>query len=100
MDPTTHKAAIDDLAKIFNTVLVAQHAQEASSERDFLSELQNTVETPEFKAILATIRQFSKLQCISEKDAAQRILQTFFKLNNIWSAYLTREGIESLKSSK
>jgi hypothetical protein len=100
MDPTTQSNAIDDLAKIFNTVLVAHHAQQAASERDFLSELQNTVDTAEFKAILGTIRQFAKLQCITEKEASQRILQTFFKLNNIWSAYLTREGIESLKSSK
>ncbi len=92
---------VDDLAKVFNTALVGHHAEKNTQEgRDFSVELQKVMETAEFRAILAAIRQFAKLQGTSEKEAAQRILQTFFKMNDIWSSYLTQEGLERLKSSR
>src|SRR4051794_11484872 len=51
--------AVDDLARIFNTALVATKTQPG---RDFQGELYQIMESPAFRVILTAIRQHARLQ--------------------------------------
>lgn len=84
----------DDLTRIFNTSLVATRVDAC---RDYSAELFRLMETPAFRAILAGVRQLARSQGISEKEAAENVVQTFRKVDQIWDAYLTQEGVDRLK---
>jgi hypothetical protein len=86
----------DELVRIFNTALVASHA---GPTRDFSNEIYELMENPAFRAILGTVRQFARLQGLSERQAAEQIITTFRKMDRVWSDYVFHEGVERLKGS-
>jgi len=87
--------SIDDLARIFNTALVATRV---SAPRDFSAELYALIESPAFRTILNAIRQLARLQGISDREAAESLIQTFRKVDRIWGDYIFQEGIDRLKN--
>ncbi len=87
--------AVDDLARIFNTALVATKTQ---SGRDFQTELYQIMESPAFRAILTAIRQHARLQGLSEKHAAEQVIRAFRKVDELWSSYVFQEGVDRLGS--
>jgi hypothetical protein len=87
--------AVDDLARIFNTALVATKTQPG---RDFQAELYQIMESPAFRAILTAIRQHARLHGLSEKHAAEQIIRTFRKVDELWSSYVFQEGVDRLGS--
>ena len=91
---STSTSPADDLTRIFNTALVASKVE---SSRDYSGELFRLMETPAFRAILTGVRQLARSQGVSEKEAAEGIIQTFRKMDRIWGEYLTQEGVDRLK---
>lgn len=87
---------LDELARIFNTAMVATRAQE---NRDFSAELFLLMESPAFRAILNAVRQHARLHGISEKVAAEQVIKTFRKLDDLWSSYTFQEGVEKIGTS-
>lgn len=92
--PSTH---VDDLVRLFNTALVSSRVDGV---RDFSAELAQLVESPAFRCILASARQLSKMQSISEREAAEQIIRAFRKAERIWDDYLFQEGLDRLKGTK
>lgn len=86
----------DELVRIFNTALVAT---QAGAPRDFSNEIFELMENPAFRAILGAVRQFARLQGLSERQAAEQIITTFRKMDRVWSDYVFHEGVERLKGS-
>jgi hypothetical protein len=89
--------AKDDLSRIFNTALVSTHT---AAKRDFAAELYELTESASFKAILSAVRQLSRVQGISERQAAEHVIQTFRKMDEVWSEYLFREGVDRLRQPR
>lgn len=87
--------AVDDLARIFNTALVATKTQPG---RDFQTELYQLMESPAFRAILTAIRQHARLQGLSEKHAAEQVIRAFRRVDELWSSYVFQEGVDRLGS--
>lgn len=86
---------VDDLARVFNTALVATRAGGA---RDFSTELFALLQSPAFHSILSAVRLFAKTQGLPETDAATQIIETFRKVDRIWSEYVFQEGVDRLQS--
>jgi hypothetical protein len=86
----------DELVRVFNTALVASHASPA---RDFSNEIFELMENPAFRAILGAVRQFARLQGLSERQAAEQIIATFRKMDRVWSDYVFHEGVSRLKEN-
>jgi hypothetical protein len=98
--PNSHPGQLpssDDIAKIFNTAVVATQAE---TKRDFSAELCQITQSAPFKAILSAVRHLSRVQGISEKQAAEHVVQTFRKMDEIWKQYLYREGLEHLRNQR
>ena len=85
---------MDELSKIFNTSLVSSKAK---SKRDFSSELFALTDSTAFKTILNAVQQLARVQGISEKQAAEQVIQTFRRMDELWGEYLFHEGIDRLK---
>jgi hypothetical protein len=85
---------IDELARIFNTALVATRSE---AHRDFSVEIVEAIQSPPFKAILSAVRQHSLLEGITEKQAAEQIIGAFRKLDQIWADYVFQEGLERVR---
>ena len=88
----------DELVRIFNTALVSSKAGE--KRRNFSSELCEVSEGLPFKAILSAIRQLARLEGITEKQAAEKTIQTFRKIDKIWTDYIFQEGLEKLRKPR
>lgn len=87
-------SSVDELTRIFNSALVTTRAE---SLKDFTTELFGLVESPAFRAILAAIRQHARNYGLSEKEAAEQIIQTFRKVDRIWADYIYQEGVDRLR---
>src|SRR5689334_5292240 len=72
----------EEIARIFNTAVVAT---QADANRDFSAELCQITQSAPFKAILSAVRNLSRVQGISDKQAAELVVQTFRKMDEIWS---------------
>jgi hypothetical protein len=96
---TSSKAAHpqDELTRIFNTALVSS---QSGAKRDFSSELYQLAESPAFKAVLSAVRHLSRVQGVSERQAAEQVIQTFRKMDEIWGEYIFREGLERLRKPR
>lgn len=95
---TSHPGAApaqDELARIFNTALVATLAGGA---RDFSTEIFELMESPPFRAILGAVRQHARLQGLSERQAAEQIIASFRKIDQVWSDYVFQEGVDRIKN--
>ena len=95
--PAVKKTPGDELARVFNTVLVSTQSK---GKRDFSGELCEVSESAPFKAILSAVRQLSRIHGMTERQASEQIIQTFRKMDQIWGEYVFREGLEKIKSSK
>ncbi len=84
----------DELIRVFNTALVSSKNH---SGREFSSELYQLTETAPFKAILSAVRQLSKVQGIHERKAAELVIETFRRMDEIWDGYLLQEGLNQMK---
>jgi hypothetical protein len=87
----------DELARVFNTVLVSSQSK---GKRDFSGELAELADSAPFKAILSAVRQLSRIHGLTERQASEQVIQTFRKMDQIWGEYVFREGLEKIKSSK
>lgn len=89
-------STVDELTRIFNTALVSSRVEEI---RDYSAELYKLMDTPAFETILNSVRTLARQQCLSDRDAAELIIQTFRKLDRVWTEYVLHEGVERLKSN-
>jgi len=89
-------SSLDDLARVFNTALISTRAD---SSTDVVKELYSTMATPAFQAILNSVRVHAKATGLSDREAADAIVQTFRKIDRLWSDYLTLEGADRLKNA-
>ena len=87
----------DQLARVFNTAMIASGAE---ADQDFSKRLQALVQTPAFTAILDSVKQLAESEGISEKEASEAIIATFKRLENIWKDYVYLEGVQKLKGPK
>lgn len=81
----------EDLSVIFNTAFVRSRAP--SPERDLAAEVADLMKSPAYQAIMNAAQQLSQSQNISELDAAEQIIATFKKMDDVWAAYLIQEGL-------
>lgn len=88
-------SSVEDLARIFNTAVVTTRATQKIQDVSHL--LEKLIETPAFRVILLAIRQHARNLEVSEKQAAEQIIETFRKLDELWSHYLFQEGMSRLK---
>ena len=86
----------DELIRIFNTALIATQAEPT---RDFTSKIYELMETPAFRAILSTVRQYARLQGLSERQAAEQLIQTFREMDSVWRDYVFQQGVDRLKNA-
>ncbi|MGE0614675.1 MAG: hypothetical protein AB7P04_03465 [Bacteriovoracia bacterium] len=103
LNPNTYTAQTardtERLARIFNTAMISTRSQAGQSADDLSRKLFELMKTSEFQAILGTCQQLAVKQGISEKTAAERVIETFRQIDQIWSDYVFREGVEKLKGS-
>ncbi len=97
--PSHSKASApqDSLARVFNAALVST---QIGTKRDFAAELHELMESTSFKAILTAIRHLSRIQNLTERQAAEQVLQTFRKMDALWGDYVFREGVDRLRGNK
>jgi hypothetical protein len=82
---------------MFNTVLVSSRAK---SKKDFSKDLLQLAESSSFKAILSAVKQLSRVQEITERQAVEQVIQTFRKMDELWGEYLFHEGLDRLREHK
>lgn len=87
----------EDLTRLFNTVLVAS---KGGTPHHFLSELKTLTESRAFKAILTAVQELACSEKIRTHQAAEQIIQTFRKIDDIWQDYLLKEGLEKLRKPR
>ncbi len=101
---STHKSstakatpAKDDLSRTFNTALVST---QAGGKRDFSHELFELTQQAPFKAILSAVRQLARVQGIDERLAAEQVIETFRKVDNVWKDYVFQEGLDRIRGPR
>lgn len=95
--PTRAASQRDELTRIFNTALVSS---QAGPKRDFSAELYELTEGAPFKAILNAVRQLACVQGVAERQAAEEMIRTFRKMDEIWGEYILREGLDRLRGPR
>lgn len=88
---TPAESAVDVL-RVFNSALVASRASNAK--RDFTGELMELVESPAFQSILGAVSDLAVRKNLREREAAEELIQTFRKVDQIWQEYLIQEGAD------
>ena len=91
---TSTSLPVDDLTRVFNSVLVSSRIQ---AERDYSTELYDVVQSAPFRAILGGVKTLARNSGISERLAAEQLIATFRKIDQIWAGYITQEGVEKLQ---
>jgi hypothetical protein len=86
----------EELIRIFNTALIAT---QADAGRDFTKEIYDLMENPAFRAILSSVRQYARLQGLSERQAAEQIISTFRAMDNVWRDYVFQQGMDRIKNA-
>lgn len=84
------------LTQVFNSALVTTRSEEISSST---AELYRLIEQSAFGAILNSIQTHATEKGISEVEAAREVIQTFRKIDSIWTQFLLSEGVERLKQN-
>lgn len=85
----------EEVARIFNSALVATRVPES---RNPASELHELMESTTFRAIMNAVRQVAHAEGIPERQAAEQIIRTFRKMDEIWSNYVFQEGVDRLRN--
>jgi len=89
-------SSLKDLTRIFNTALV--NSLMSSHKRDYPEELYSLTQNPAFQAILNAIRHLAHVKGITEQKAAEEIIATFYQLKEVWGDYISKEGLEYIKT--
>ena len=84
------------LAQVFNSALVTTRSEENTQST---AELYRLMDQSSFTAILNSIQSFASDKGISEVEAAREVIQTFRKIDQIWTQFLLAEGVERLKQN-
>lgn len=85
-----------ELTRLLNAAILSTRADR---KRDFAGELYQLVESPAFEAILNAIRNLASTSGMSERQAAEAIIQTFRKVDQVWTEYVFQEGVDRLRDS-
>jgi hypothetical protein len=94
--PPIQSQAQDELIRVFNTALLATQRQ---AHRDYSREIFELMDTPAFRAILASVRQLARMSGTTERQAAEQIIATFRKVDQVWREYVFHEGVERIKGN-
>lgn len=86
----------DELARIFNSAVISTRTPSHSG---LSTELMELAHSPAYRAVLIAVRHHAADMGVSEKVAAEQIIQTFRKLERTWLDYVFQEGLERIKSS-
>jgi hypothetical protein len=86
----------EELARIFNSAVISTRTPSNSS---LSTELMELAHSPAYRAVLIAVRHHAADMGVSEKVAAEQIIQTFRKLERTWLDYVFQEGLERIKSS-
>ena len=89
----------DPLTRIFNTALISTRYR-GGKERDFPTELLHLTESAAFKTILLAVHQHAQIQGIPEKQASEEVIQTFRTLDELWTAYIFKEGLDKIRGQR
>src|SRR4051794_30102124 len=92
--PTPSSTA--DLTRLLNAAILSTRAER---KKDFAAELYQLVESPAYEAILGAIRALASSSGISERQAAEQIVQTFRKVDQVWAEYVFQEGVDHLRGN-
>ncbi|MCC7440139.1 MAG: hypothetical protein IT285_00810 [Bdellovibrionales bacterium] len=82
------------MARVFNTALIST---QGDSSEEFSEELFRVMKSPAFHCILSSVQALAQRERLSERDAAEKLVQTFRKLDSLWSRYVVREGLEKIR---
>ncbi len=93
--PPPAAATREELARIFNTVLVSTRAESPQDPSSAICEL---MDSPAFHTILAAVRQHARLQSLPEKQAAEQIIRCFRQVDQLWHDYVFQQGMEKIKN--
>ena len=93
---TSSSASTAELTRLLNAAILSTRADR---KKDFAGELYQLVESPAFEAILGAIRNLASSSGMSERQAAEAIVQTFRKVDQVWTEYVFQEGVDRLRDS-
>ena len=89
---------IERLVRSFNTALISTRAESQSTSPDRSSdELHGLVNSPAFREILEASQRLAHDQALSPQGAAEVLIRTFRKIDQIWSDYIFSEGIARIQ---
>ena len=84
----------DDLLRVFNTAMVSTRVE---GRVDPSAELAALVRSPAFQAILETVGRHATHLGISERQAAEEVIKTFRKMDEVWGEYLFQQGVGKIR---
>ena len=87
-------ASKESAARIFNTAIVTSRPL---GQKDFSAEIGKILESPAFQCILGSVQSYAEQQGISELAAAEEVIRAFRRIDQFWTEYLLKEGIERLR---
>jgi hypothetical protein len=93
---TSPSASSAELTRLLNAAILSTRADR---KKDFAGELYQLVESPAFEAILGAIRSLAQSSGMTERQAAETLVQTFRKVDQVWTDYVFQEGVERLRGS-
>jgi hypothetical protein len=89
--PHKFTGALEEMSVTLNTAFVRSLLPPA--ERNLAAELDMISKTPAYKAITSATQQLAQSQNISELEAAEQLICTFRKMDELWQSYLLQEGM-------
>ncbi len=84
----------DDLLRVFNTAMVSTRVE---GRVDPSSELAALVQSPAFQAILEAVGRHANQAGIPERQAAEELIKTFRKMDEVWGEYLFQQGVGRIR---
>ena len=94
--PPSSSLPLDELTRVFNTAMVAT---KVDAVRDYSVELSTVMESPGFRASRTAVKTLCASEGLTERRAAETLIQAFRKMDRIWGDYIAQEGIDRLKNS-
>lgn len=68
----------------------------AQENTDFQEEFQRLMGSPAFESILRSVQVHAKTQGIPIRQATEQIVKTFRAMDQLWRAYIYREGVDRI----